>query len=114
MKLRILSIFVISAFFVSGTATAQNTPRLHKILKNGVLRVGTTGDWNPMTVRDPSTTWVDPRAEIGRDAVLEPGVVLRGFCHVGAGARIGANCVLDDAAVGAGETVPPLTYLTGE
>ena len=67
-----------------------------------------------VTVRDPDTTWVDPRAEIGRDAVLEPGVVLRGFCHVGAGARIGANCVLDDAAVGAGETVPPLTYLTGE
>ena len=29
--------------------------RLDSILKNGVLRVGTTGDWNPMTTKAPST-----------------------------------------------------------
>ena len=67
-----------------------------------------------VSVRDPSTTWIDPRAVVGRDVVIEPGVVVRGFCHIGEGASIGANCVLDDAAVGAGERVPPLTYLTGE
>ena len=67
-----------------------------------------------VSVRDPSTTWIDPRAVVGRDVVIEPGVVLRGFCHIGEGASIGANCVLDDAAVGAGERIPPLTYLTGE
>ncbi len=67
-----------------------------------------------VSVRDPEATWIDPRAEVGRDAVIEPGVVVRGFCHIGEGARIGANCVLDDAAVGEGEVVPPLTYLTGE
>ena len=67
-----------------------------------------------VSVRDPSTTWIDPRAVVGREVVVEPGVVVRGFCHIGEGALIGANCVLDDAAVGAGEVVPPLTYLTGE
>ena len=67
-----------------------------------------------VTVRDPATTWVDPQATIDREVVLEPGVVLCGPCQVGAGATIGANCVLDSAAVGAGERVPPLTYLTGE
>lgn len=67
-----------------------------------------------VSVRDPSNTWIDPRAVVGRDVVIEPGVVVRGFCHIGSGAVIGANCVLDDAAVGAGERVPPLTYLTGE
>ncbi|HSL16543.1 MAG TPA: NTP transferase domain-containing protein [Methylomirabilota bacterium] len=67
-----------------------------------------------VTIRDPGSVWVDPRAEVGRDAVLEPGVVLRGSCRVGAGARIGANSVLVDAAVGPGETVAPLTFLTGE
>jgi len=67
-----------------------------------------------VSVRDPDTTWIDPRAAIGLEVVIEPGVVLRGLCQVGDGARIGANCVLEDAAVGAGETVPPLTYLTGE
>lgn len=67
-----------------------------------------------VSVRDPATTWVDPRTEIGPDTVLEPGVVLKGACRIGDGARIGANCVLDSAAVGAGEEVRPLTFLTGE
>lgn len=67
-----------------------------------------------VTIRDPATTWVDPATEVGREVVLEPGVVLRGFCHLGEGARIGANSVLDSAAVGPGEIIPPLTYLTGE
>ncbi len=29
--------------------------RLQSILDSGVLRVGTTGDWNPMSVKDPAT-----------------------------------------------------------
>ena len=28
---------------------------LDKILSSGVLKVGTTGDWDPMTVKDPAT-----------------------------------------------------------
>lgn len=34
-------------------ATAQSA--LSEILSNGVLKVGTTGDWNPMTMRDVAT-----------------------------------------------------------
>jgi len=34
-------------------AYAQNT--LQDILSGGVLKVGTTGDWNPMTMKDPAT-----------------------------------------------------------
>lgn len=34
-------------------ATAQSA--LTEILSNGVLKVGTTGDWNPMTMRDIAT-----------------------------------------------------------
>ena len=67
-----------------------------------------------VTFRDPATTWVDPSAEIGPETFIEPGVVLRGACQVGEGAYIGANSVLDSAAVGPGEIIPPLTYLTGE
>ena len=39
----------------AGMAEAQTTSRLNKILSNGVVRVGTTGDFNPMTVRDPAS-----------------------------------------------------------
>ena len=35
------------------TAQAQDS-LLHTILKEGVLKVGTTGDWDPMTMRDPA------------------------------------------------------------
>ena len=35
------------------TAQAQDS-LLNTILKEGVLKVGTTGDWDPMTMRDPS------------------------------------------------------------
>jgi cyclohexadienyl dehydratase len=41
--------------FAASGADAQNKSRLHKILDSGTLRVGTTGDFNPMTIRDPAT-----------------------------------------------------------
>ena len=39
---------------LTGAANAQSA--LNEILSSGVLKVGTTGDWNPMTVRDPERT----------------------------------------------------------
>tara|TARA_Y100001970_G_C14016980_1_gene741439 strand:+ start:219 stop:995 length:777 start_codon:yes stop_codon:yes gene_type:complete len=45
--------FVIFCIFLSNFALAES--RLHEILKSGEIRVGTTGDWNPMTIKDPST-----------------------------------------------------------
>ena len=38
---------------LAGAAQAQSA--LNEILSAGVLKVGTTGDWNPMSVRDPAT-----------------------------------------------------------
>jgi len=38
---------------LAGAASAQSA--LNEILNSGVLKVGTTGDWNPMTVKDPAT-----------------------------------------------------------
>lgn len=42
-----------AATLMAGTAQAQSA--LQEILSEGVLKVGTTGDWNPMSVRDPAT-----------------------------------------------------------
>lgn len=55
MKFRKIMLLVLICVFSTSVVYAQNTSRLHKILKKGVLRVGTTGDWNPMTMRDPVT-----------------------------------------------------------
>jgi cyclohexadienyl dehydratase len=53
-------------------ATAQAQSALNEILDGGVLKVGTTGDWNPMSVRDPATNNyvgydIDVMTELGED-----------------------------------------------
>lgn len=42
-----------AATVLVGAASAQSA--LNEILSEGVLKVGTTGDWNPMSVRNPAT-----------------------------------------------------------
>ncbi len=46
--------------------------RLQEIIDRGVLRVGTTGDWHPMTMRDPATNFykgfdIDITTELAKD-----------------------------------------------
>ncbi|GAB3498263.1 bifunctional UDP-N-acetylglucosamine diphosphorylase/glucosamine-1-phosphate N-acetyltransferase GlmU [Nocardiopsis coralliicola] len=54
-----------------------------------------------VTVVDPASTWVDADVEIGRDALLEPQVRLRGRTVVGEGAVVGPGSTLTDTEVGA-------------
>jgi len=47
---------VLTLVFITALITpALGESRLQRILANGELRVGTTGDWNPMTMIDPSS-----------------------------------------------------------
>jgi bifunctional UDP-N-acetylglucosamine pyrophosphorylase/glucosamine-1-phosphate N-acetyltransferase len=55
-----------------------------------------------VTMRDPSTAYVDWDVELGEDVVLEPNVILRGATRVGPGTTIGAGSQLVDTTVGAG------------
>ena len=59
---------------VAVSATAQSA--LNEILDTGVLKVGTTGDWNPMTVRGPATNSykgfdIDVMTELAADLGVE-------------------------------------------
>ncbi|MCT4556157.1 MAG: transporter substrate-binding domain-containing protein [Pelagimonas sp.] len=45
----------VAAFGLIAAGSAQAQSALNDILDSGVLKVGTTGDWNPMTLRDPAT-----------------------------------------------------------
>ncbi len=54
-SLRLLAGATLALLLVAGHAVAQETTRLQRILESGVLRVGTTGDFNPMSFRNPST-----------------------------------------------------------
>ncbi|GHA42770.1 cyclohexadienyl dehydratase [Photobacterium aphoticum] len=55
-------------FYASSSAAS----RLSDITDRGVLRVGTTGDWSPMTMRDPATNFyrgfdIDITTELAKD-----------------------------------------------
>ena len=47
------SILFIAIILVNSSLFADS--RLNVILESGKIRVGTTGDWNPMTLKDPAT-----------------------------------------------------------
>ena len=58
-----------------------------------------------VTMRDPSTAFVDWTVELAEDVTLEPDVILRGATTIGAGSVIGAGSQLIDATIGAGVRV---------
>ncbi|MEJ6710167.1 MAG: transporter substrate-binding domain-containing protein [Amylibacter sp.] len=62
------------SFGMAVTASAQSA--LNEILDTGVLKVGTTGDWNPMSVKDPATNTykgfdIDVMTELAKDLGVE-------------------------------------------
>lgn len=64
------------ALSLSMAVAAQAQSALNEILDAGVMKVGTTGDWNPMSLRDPATNSykgfdVDVMTELAKDLGVE-------------------------------------------
>jgi len=53
-----------------------------------------------VTFLDASRTWVDPRARIGRDSVLYPGVIVEGASALGTGCVVRPGCRLISVVAG--------------
>ncbi|MBC8379249.1 MAG: NTP transferase domain-containing protein [Planctomycetes bacterium] len=51
-----------------------------------------------VTIVDPPNTWIDARAKIGQDAVIEPFTCIRGAVTVGPNCRIGPFAYLHEGA----------------
>jgi len=54
---------------------------------------------NGVTIVDPDNTWIDARARIGQDTVIEPFTYIHGEVEIGLGCRIGPFAYLRDGAV---------------
>lgn len=72
--LRTLGAALVAGLTLVAPASAQSA--LNDILSGGVLKVGTTGDWNPMSVRDPATEGykgydIDVMTELAKDLEVE-------------------------------------------
>ncbi|MEM7213188.1 MAG: transporter substrate-binding domain-containing protein [Pseudomonadota bacterium] len=64
------------AMSLLATGAAQAQSALQDILSSGTLKVGTTGDWNPMTMKDPATNSytgydIDVMTEMAKDLGVE-------------------------------------------
>jgi bifunctional UDP-N-acetylglucosamine pyrophosphorylase/glucosamine-1-phosphate N-acetyltransferase len=55
-----------------------------------------------VTMRDPSTAYIDATVTLAEDVTLEPNVTLRGTTSVGQGTTIGAGTQVVDSTIGAG------------
>jgi len=51
-----------------------------------------------VTIVDPDSTWIDARAEIGADSVIEPFTYIEGAVRIGSGCRVGPFAYLKDGA----------------
>ena len=66
---------IISLLAFSGFANAES--RLQQIQESGKLRVGTTGDWNPMSMKDASNnTYVGFDIDVVTQLAQDMGVEL--------------------------------------
>ena len=77
VKNRLATLLAFAALAVAGAAIAQAPAksRLHKVLESGVLRVGTTGDFRPMSYRDPkSGDYAGHDIEVARELAKDMGV----------------------------------------
>ena len=78
-----------------------------------LLRARVNARWMAhATLRDPTSTVIEPDVVVGVDAEIGRGVALRGRTRVGRGARIGDGAQLSDTEVGAGAHVKPYTVAT--
>ncbi|HUT30156.1 MAG TPA: NTP transferase domain-containing protein [Sedimentisphaerales bacterium] len=52
-----------------------------------------------VTIVDPDNTWIDARAQVGQDTVIEPFVYIHGEVKIGQGCRVGPFAYLRDGTV---------------
>ena len=63
---------------------------------------------------DPARFDLRGTLDCGRDVEIDVNCVFEGAVTLGEGARIGANCVIANAHIGAGAVIHPFTHIDGE
>ncbi|CUI81431.1 transporter substrate-binding domain-containing protein [Cognatishimia activa] len=74
--MKFLKVAAAAAVLATSALQASAQSALNEILSAGVLKVGTTGDWNPMTMRDVATNTykgydIDVMTELAKDLGVE-------------------------------------------
>ncbi|MFH1147281.1 MAG: NTP transferase domain-containing protein [Pseudomonadota bacterium] len=64
-----------------------------------------------VSIIDPSSTYIEPSVDIGRDSIIYPFTVLRGQTRIGEGVTIFSFCHIEDAKIPAGKLIGPFAHL---
>jgi len=88
------------------TALAHDKSALKDILDSGTLKVGTTGDWNPMTMKDVATNGytgydIDVMTELAKDLGVEVEFVPTDWKTLVSGVTSGKYHIIGSASVSA-------------
>lgn len=73
--------------------TRQELAFVNGVFRERVLREVMEGG---VTIIDPSNTWIDVRAKIGADTVIQPFTVIQGAATIGENCRIGPFAFVDE------------------
>ena len=100
---KVVAVTAVSHDEALGVNTRAQLSEVGKIMQ---MRIQSRLMENGVTIVDPDNAWIDVRAEIGQDTVIEPFTYISGAVKVGRNCRIGPFAYLSDGTVvGPGETV---------
>jgi len=102
--MKILKIAATAVALLGTTMAASAQSALQDILSSGTLKVGTTGDWDPMSVRDPATNSykgydIDVMTELAKDLGVEVEFVPTDWKTLVAGVTSGQYHITGSASV---------------
>jgi bifunctional UDP-N-acetylglucosamine pyrophosphorylase/glucosamine-1-phosphate N-acetyltransferase len=93
---RVEAITVVRPEEAVGINSRAQLSRVGKIMQQRIQqKLMTEG----VTIVDPDNTWIDSRAKIGQDTVIEPFTYIHGQVRIGRDCRIGPFAYLDDGIV---------------
>lgn len=80
-----------------GINTREDFALAHALLKERINR-----RWmlSGVTLIDPSSTYIGPEVNIGRDTVIHPNTHLRGSTSIGEASTIGPNAIIESSIIG--------------
>jgi len=93
---KVVAVTAVAAEDAMGVNNRQQLSEAGKIMQRriqeGFMKSG-------VTIVDPPNTWIDARAQIGQDSVIEPFTYIRGRVKIGSNCRVGPFAHLRDGTV---------------
>lgn len=98
-------VMAVTAVAAEDAISVNNRAQLSETSKIMQLRIQEKLMDNGVTIVDPPNTWIDARARIGQDTVIEPFTYIHGQVSIGGKCRIGPFAYLRDGTVLADDVV---------